>query len=100
MGVPAEERFALIEKAKQADPKHVDAQACRAQAALDEYREIKAELESTSSQTKEKRLSKLLGRKEFKFDEAMQVSRSSCSCSGQSQAQERNILSKARSSCS
>ncbi|KAH7712753.1 hypothetical protein AAVH_19898 [Aphelenchoides avenae] len=73
LGVPAEERFALIEKAKQADPKHVDAQACRAQAALDEYREIKAELESTSSQTKEKRLSKLLGRKEFKFDEAMQV---------------------------
>lgn len=71
MGAPEEERFALMEKAKQTDPKRVDSLACRAQAALDEYNEIKAQLESTSSQTREKRLSKLLGRKGIEFDEAM-----------------------------
>ncbi|KAH7705989.1 hypothetical protein AAVH_26789 [Aphelenchoides avenae] len=71
MGVPHEELLALLKKAKQQDPKRFEAPARRALAAHDEHNAIQEKLETTSSQTKKKRLSTLLGRKEIEFDEAM-----------------------------
>lgn len=70
MGAPQEELAALVETAKQKDPDRVDAIGRRALSALDEHTAIKEKLESTSNQTKKKRLVTLLGRKEIEFDEA------------------------------
>lgn len=71
MGVPEEEVLALLKKAKQKDPRRFEAPGRRALAALDERKAIEEKLETTSNQTKKKRLSTLLRRKEIEYDEAM-----------------------------
>ncbi|KAH7664916.1 hypothetical protein AAVH_43326, partial [Aphelenchoides avenae] len=71
LGVPKEELGGLVEKAKRQDPERIENLACRAFAALDEYTAIEEKLEATSSQTKQRRLSTQLARKEVEFDWVM-----------------------------
>ncbi|KAH7696448.1 hypothetical protein AAVH_36480, partial [Aphelenchoides avenae] len=69
--VPEEQGFALLEKAERKDPKCAEALASRAHSALAEYNKLKEELESTSSESKKKRLFTMLARKETEFDAAI-----------------------------
>ncbi|KAH7684552.1 hypothetical protein AAVH_40940, partial [Aphelenchoides avenae] len=71
LGVPKEELVGLVEKAKRQDPERIEDLACRAFAALDEYTAIEEKLDATSSQTKQRRLSTQLARKEVEFDWVM-----------------------------
>lgn len=71
MGVPDEELFALIEKAKQKDPERVEALECRGFTAVAEFTAIGKKRAATSNEAKQARLSMLMGRKEIEFDEAM-----------------------------
>lgn len=71
MGVPTGEIRPTFEKAQRKDPDRVEALGFRAAAAIEESIAIEEQLEHASSQSRKKRLSRLLARKEIEFDEAM-----------------------------